>query len=548
MNDARRDLATLPKAELHLHLEGSMRPETLAELADAAGIPVPEIRGYGSFSAFAGTYLAACEVIRSYDDVLRLVREVAVDRHAAGAVWIEPSFYLPLHEGRLGSPSEVLAMMLLAAGTVTEELGIGIGLMPAGDRTDHPEVAVGQAELAAAHAGRGVVGFGLSNDEAIGPLEHFADAFAVARARRGCSARRTPASWRGPTRSRSRTTSCAAERIEHGVRAVDDPELVARLAASGTCLDVCLTSNVMLSVVPDITEHPLPRLLHAGVRCTLNTDDSLLFGPGLLAEYELAATRSSSTTPRSPRSPARRSRRRARRPHSSATPWPGSTPGSRRSLAVMTEPVRSSLAREIGVFPADDPDAIVGFFREHGFAIVRGVHPDDQLAALEADLLRQQARLVAGELPAHCGTVILDDAEAVIDGEPFAHYVCHVTEVSEVGAGGGVPPGAREPRCPGSSVRSVGCSRTTGSAWCTRTRAPAFVRATRASAGTPTRSRVPPSRCGRRSASPSISTPRHRRTASSAWSPAHIAAAPMASRSASSGCRASSPCTRRAAT
>jgi hypothetical protein len=93
---------------------------------------------------------------------------------------------------------------------------------------------------------------------------------------------------------------------------------------------------------------------------------------------------------------------------------------------------RSSLAREIGVFPADDPDAIVAFFTEHGFAIARGVFPDDQLATLEADLLRQQARLVAGELPERCGTVILDDPEAAIDGEPFAHYVCHVTEVSAV--------------------------------------------------------------------------------------------------------------------
>jgi ectoine hydroxylase-related dioxygenase (phytanoyl-CoA dioxygenase family) len=98
--------------------------------------------------------------------------------------------------------------------------------------------------------------------------------------------------------------------------------------------------------------------------------------------------------------------------------------------AAPPSPARSSLARELGVFPTADPDAIVAFFTEHGFAVVRGVYPDDQLAALEADLLRQQARLVAGELPERCGTVILDHPDAVIDGEPFAHYVCHVTEVS----------------------------------------------------------------------------------------------------------------------
>ena len=283
----RRDLAALPKAELHLHLEGSMRPETLAALADAAGIPVPEIRGYGSFTAFAATYLAACDVMRSYDDVVRLVREVAEDRAAAGAVWIEPSFYLPLHEGRLGCPAEVLDMLLTAAATVSAELGIGIGLMPAGDRTDDPAVALGQAQLAAAHAGRGVVGFGLSNDEAIGPLEHFTEAFAVAR-EAGLLCTPHAGELAGADQVAFALDELRADRIEHGVRAVEDPGLVARLADTGTCLDVCLTSNVMLSVVDDVADHPLPRLLDAGVRCTLNTDDSLLFGPGLLAEYELA--------------------------------------------------------------------------------------------------------------------------------------------------------------------------------------------------------------------------------------------------------------------
>lgn len=283
----RRDLARLPKAELHLHLEGSMRPSTLAELADAAGIPVPAIRGYGTFAAFADTYLAACQVMRSYDDVLRLVREVAADRQAAGAVWIEPSFYLPLHEGRLGSPPEVLDMLLAAAATVSAELEIGIGLMPAGDRTLDPAVAVEQARLAAAHAGRGVVAFGLSNDESVAPLERFTDAFAVARAA-GLHCTPHAGELAGADQVAFAFDVLGAERIEHGVRAVEDPELVRRLGHSGTCLDVCLSSNVMLSVVDDITAHPLPRLLEAGVRCSLNTDDSLLFGPGLLDEYELA--------------------------------------------------------------------------------------------------------------------------------------------------------------------------------------------------------------------------------------------------------------------
>jgi len=96
----------------------------------------------------------------------------------------------------------------------------------------------------------------------------------------------------------------------------------------------------------------------------------------------------------------------------------------------VTAPTRSTLAREIGVFTAPDYDGLPSFFAEHGFAIMRGLYPDANLRDLEVELARQQQRLLAGELPEVCGTVILDDPEAVIDGEPFAHYVCEITPVS----------------------------------------------------------------------------------------------------------------------
>ena len=103
----------------------------------------------------------------------------------------------------------------------------------------------------------------------------------------------------------------------------------------------------------------------------------------------------------------------------------------------MSTTTRSSLAREIGVFSAPDFEASDGvtlddFFAEHGFAILRGLYTEEQLQELEIELERQQHRLLAGELPPECGTVILDDPDAVIDGEVFAHYVCHLTEVSEI--------------------------------------------------------------------------------------------------------------------
>ena len=96
----------------------------------------------------------------------------------------------------------------------------------------------------------------------------------------------------------------------------------------------------------------------------------------------------------------------------------------------MTALTTSALAREVGVFSPDEVLPACDFLREHGFVTLRGVYTEREIDALEAELVRQQRRLVAGELPERCGTVILDDPEAVIDGAPFAHYVCHVTEVS----------------------------------------------------------------------------------------------------------------------
>jgi adenosine deaminase len=281
-----RDLRALPKAHLHLHLEGAMRPSTLAELADRAGITVPEIRGYGSFTAFADTYLAACQVLQTRDDFERLVYEVVEDSVLDGAVWVEPSFYAPHHRNRFGADEAIIDMVLDAAATAAGKLGVGVGVMVASDRTVEPPVAVEQARIAAGRAGAGVVSFGLANDEAIGPPEPYAEAFAIAK-EAGLLSTPHAGELAGPASVRGALDTLDPDRIQHGVRAIEDPELVRRLADSDIVLDVCPTSNLLLSVYPSLAEHPLPRLLDAGIRCSLNGDDPLLFGPGLLAEYEL---------------------------------------------------------------------------------------------------------------------------------------------------------------------------------------------------------------------------------------------------------------------
>jgi len=284
-----RELRALPKGHLHLHLEGSMRPATLAELADIAGIPVPEIRGYGSFTAFSDTYVAACQVLLTPDDFARLVHEVVEDSVLDGAVWVEPSFYAPHHRNRFGADEEIVDMVLDALHAAGQQLGVGVGLMLAADRTVEPPVAVEQARLAASRADRGIVSFGLANDEAIGPPEPYAEAFAIAKDA-GLLSTPHAGELAGPESVRGALATLDPDRLQHGVRAVEDPELVKLLADSDIVLDVCPTSNLLLSVYPSIAEHPLPQLLEAGVQCSLNGDDPLLFGPVLLHEYELART------------------------------------------------------------------------------------------------------------------------------------------------------------------------------------------------------------------------------------------------------------------
>lgn len=281
-----RDLAMLPKAHLHIHLEGAMRPETLAELAAAAGIEVPPIRGFGSFSAFSDMYVAACDVLRSEADLRRLVDEVVADAAVAGAVWVEPATYIPHHRERLGADDTVIGIILDELSHAGARHGVGTGLLIAADRTLPLDDAIAQAQLAVRHRADGVVSFGLHNDEAGFPPEPFAPAFDIARSS-GLLCTPHAGELDGPAVVAGALDVLRADRIQHGVRAAKDPELVVRLAEAGVCLDVCPSSNIALGVYPSMAEHPLPDLLAAGVACSLNADDPLLFGPGLLDEYRL---------------------------------------------------------------------------------------------------------------------------------------------------------------------------------------------------------------------------------------------------------------------
>jgi adenosine deaminase len=293
-----RPVAALPKAHLHLHFTGSMRHATLIELAAQHGLHLPEAltaewppqlsasdeRGWFRFQRL---YDIARSVVRTESDVRRLLLEAAQDEQAEGSGWLELQIDPSGYAARFGGLTPTLDLVLAAAAAAQDATGVGIGIIVAANRTKHPLEARTLARLAAAYAGHGVTGFGLSSDERRGNVAEFAPAFRIA-AKAGLRAVPHGGELAGPASVRACLDELHADRIGHGVAAAGDPALLARIAARGVTLEVCPASNVALGVVAAAADVPLRPLLGAGIQVALGADDPLLFGSRLAAQYELA--------------------------------------------------------------------------------------------------------------------------------------------------------------------------------------------------------------------------------------------------------------------
>ncbi|MFG2994116.1 adenosine deaminase [Streptomyces sp. NPDC048257] len=293
-----RDLTLLPKAHLHLHFTGSMRPSTLLELADKYGVRLPDAltaeeppklratdeRGWFRFQRL---YDAARSCLREPDDIRRLVREAAEEDVRDGSGWLEiqvdPTSYAPL----LGGMIPAVEIILDAVDAASRETGLGMRVLIAANRMKHPLDARTLARLAVRYADRGIVGFGLSNDERRGMARDFDRAFAIAR-EGGLLAAPHGGELTGPASVRDCLDDLHASRIGHGVRAAEDPRLLKRLADRQITCEVCPASNVALGVYERPEDVPLRTLFEAGVPMALGADDPLLFGSRLAAQYEIA--------------------------------------------------------------------------------------------------------------------------------------------------------------------------------------------------------------------------------------------------------------------
>lgn len=298
-----RDVRLLPKAHLHLHFTGSMRPATLLELADKHGVHLPEVLGAHALGAgeppklratdergwfrFQRLYDMARSVLRDEEDIRRLVLETAQDERSEGSGWLEiqvdPTSYAP----RLGGLIPTLEIILGAVDDASRATGVGIRVLVAANRMKHPLDARTLARLAVRYADRGVVGFGLSNDERRGLARDFDRAFAIAR-EGGLLAAPHGGELAGPSSVRDCLDDLGAGRIGHGVRAAEDPRLMQRLADRQITCEICPASNVALGVYEKPEDVPLRTLFEAGVPLALGADDPLLFGSRLVAQYELA--------------------------------------------------------------------------------------------------------------------------------------------------------------------------------------------------------------------------------------------------------------------
>lgn len=205
-----------------------MRWSTFVDLASRYGIEVPDRSGMRTFGDFMGLYAQAARVVRSSDDLRRLVRELAEDARADGAVWVEVYFDTTIHGDPTADPVD-LQLFLNAAADAKAATGVGIGLVMAADRTQAPEKAESLARLAARHAGQGVVAFALVNDERVGRVEDFSTAFSIARS---AGLRSVPHAGElgSPEAIWATLAALQPDRLGHGVRSVEDGRLLEHLA------------------------------------------------------------------------------------------------------------------------------------------------------------------------------------------------------------------------------------------------------------------------------------------------------------------------------
>lgn len=279
-----RSYLALRKAELHLHLEGSVEPETVLELAPELDRDEVYSRyQYADFLGFLKTYAWITGFLRGPDEYALIARRLLERLYAQNVQYAE----INLSAGVLLWRKQEFGPIFEAVCREAARSPVQVYWIADAVRQFGGEAAQRVAELAAERVTDGMIGFGIGGDEVRGPAELFTDVFRFAR-ENGLHLVPHAGEASGPE-SIWAALKLGAERIGHGIRAVDDPALMRHLREADIPLEVCVSSNLCTGVVPSMEAHPLRRLFDAGVPIVLNSDDPPMFHTTLTREYEIAA-------------------------------------------------------------------------------------------------------------------------------------------------------------------------------------------------------------------------------------------------------------------
>ncbi len=286
-----------PKIELHVHLEATVAPETLLQIAARNDYALPattveglnELYRYRDFRHFIEVWILTTNALQREEDFRQMVVDYAAEAKRHGCVYME-GIFTPAERVRRGvNWEEVFEGVCAGAQQAREEHGVEVRLTPDIPRSFSLDEAVATARWSARYRDRGVVGLGLGGLEAEFPPEPFEEAFALAKSE-GLGSVPHAGEVAGPSSVRGALDTLGADRLRHGIRAEEDPGLVRELVGRGTVLDVCPISNLRTGAVASLADHPLPRLVAAGVQCTISTDDPVMFDTDLTRDYEAACS------------------------------------------------------------------------------------------------------------------------------------------------------------------------------------------------------------------------------------------------------------------
>jgi aminodeoxyfutalosine deaminase len=284
-----------PKIELHVHLEATVRPETLLEIARRNDFALPadtpegirDLYRYRNFDHFIEVWILTTNALQTADDFRQVVVDYAGEAKKHGAVYVEGIFSPIERTWRGVSWDDLFSGYCDGAQEAKELHGVEVLLTPDVTRAAPVEDGFELVRRAARYKERGIVGIGLGGEEARYPPEKFTDVFGLVR-EEGFGSVPHAGEVAGPGSVRGALDALHADRVRHGIRAVEDPALLEELAERRVVLDVTPLSNLRTGVVPSLGEHPLPELVTAGIPCTVSTDDPEMFDTDLTREYEAA--------------------------------------------------------------------------------------------------------------------------------------------------------------------------------------------------------------------------------------------------------------------